>query len=202
MTIYLLRHGETEWNRAGRVQGHLDSPLTPRGEAQAQAVGAALDELTDRGDVAIVASPLGRTLATARIIGRALGRDGADIATDDRLREISRGEWEGMTFGEIETRDPGELARRRGDRWEHRPPGGESYADAGPRAADWLAGLDSLAEANLAGPLIVVSHGGIGRLLRGLYASLPRDEMLALEQPQDAFHLLRDGQIGRIDTEA
>ncbi len=126
MTIYLVRHGETEWNRAGRVQGHLDSPLTRRGEAQAQAVGAALGALLDGDDVALVASPLGRTLATARIIRRALGRDAAAIATDDRLREISWGDWDGLTFEEIEARDPGELARRRDGRGDQRPPGGES----------------------------------------------------------------------------
>ena len=201
MTIYLVRHGETEWNRAGRMQGHLDSPLTARGEAQARAVGEALRELIDGDGFDIVASPLGRTRATAAIICDALGNEAISIATDDRLREISWGDWDGLTFDEIEARDPGELARRRHDRWDHRPPGGESYAATARRAADWLAGLDSLAGANLARPLIAVSHGGIGRLLRGLYAGLPRDQTLALEQPQDAFHLLRDGQIGRIDAD-
>ena len=202
MTIYLVRHGETEWNREGRVQGHLNSPLTANGEAQARAVGEALRELIDGDGFDIVASPLERTRATARIIRRALGLDGAAIATDDRLREISWGDWDGLTFDEIEARDPGELARRRDDRWDHRPPGGESYAGTARRAADWLAGADSLAGADLARPLIAVSHGGIGRLLRGLYGNLPRDQTLALEQPQDAFHRLSDGQVGRIDTEA
>ena len=199
--IYLVRHGETEWNRAGRVQGHLDSPLTANGEAQAHAVGEALRELIDGDGFDIVASPLGRTRATAAIIRDALGDEGIAIATDDRLREISWGDWDGLTFDEIDTRDPGERARRRDDRWDHRPPGGESYAETALRAADWLAGADSLAGADPARRLIAVSHGGIGRLLRGLYASLSRDEMLTLEQPQDAFHRLSDGQVGRIDAD-
>ena len=72
--IYLVRHGETEWNRIGRMQGHLDAPLTMRGEAQARAVGETLCELGVDG-FHMVASPLGRTRATAAIIAQALGRD-------------------------------------------------------------------------------------------------------------------------------
>ena len=197
MTIYLVRHGETEWNRAGRMQGHLDSPLTPRGEAQARAVGETLRELIDGDGFDIVASPLGRTRATAALIAEALGvgSPGA-IATDRRLKEMLWGEWDGLTRSEIEARNPGALARRRDDNWNHLPPGGESWAVTALRVASFLADMDSDR------PLIVVSHGGTGRVIRGLYGGLPPDQILALEQPQDAFHLLRDGQVGRIDTEA
>lgn len=86
--IYLVRHGETEWNRAGRMQGQLDSPLTERGQAQARAVGETLAELTNGANgLALVASPLGRTMATATIIAEAL--DSLNIATDARLMEMS-----------------------------------------------------------------------------------------------------------------
>ncbi len=197
MTIYLLRHGETEWNRAGRMQGHLDSPLTARGEAQAQAVGEALSELIDGGDFDMVASPLGRTRATAAIIARALGRDPEAMTTDARLMEMTWGDWDGLTLAEIEARDPGALARRKADHWDYRPPGGgENYAMVARRVGGWLADLG--AERSL----VTVAHGGVGRVVRGLYGGLARAEMLALEQPQDAFHLLHDGQVGRIDTEA
>ena len=80
MKIYLVRHGETEWNRAGRMQGHLDAPLTMRGEAQARAVGETLREL-GVGGFSMVASPLGRTRATAAIIARARLVDGAGRLT-------------------------------------------------------------------------------------------------------------------------
>ena len=197
--IYLVRHGETEWNRAGRMQGQLDSPLTERGQTQARAVGETLAELTNGANgLALVASPLGRTMATAAVIAQAVGSAGSlgapDIATDARLMEMSWGEWDGLTHAEIEARNPGELARREAGRWDHRPPGGENYATTAPRVAGFLAEVDPNR------PLIVVSHGGAGRVIRGLYGKLSRDEMLNLEQPQDAFHLLRDGQIGRIDT--
>ena len=193
--ILLARHGETQWNRAGRVQGHLDSPLTARGEAQARGVGVAMRALSGGGNgLRIATSPLGRARATAEIIGAALDLPAGAIATDDRLKEISCGDWDGLTLDEIEARDPGELERRKGDRWDHLPPGGESYAASALRAAAWLADIDACA------PLIVVSHGGIGRVLRGTYAGLAPREMLSLDQPQDAFHLLRDGQVGRVDA--
>jgi broad specificity phosphatase PhoE len=191
--IYLIRHGETEWNRAGRMQGQLDSPLTERGQTQARAVGETLAELTGGGDgLALVASPLGRTMATATLIAEALGAK--DIAADERLMEMSWGDWDGLTHPEIEARSPGELARRKAGRWDHLPPGGESYAITALRVTCFLADVDPEQ------PLVVVSHGGTGRVIRGLYGSLSQDEMLTLEQPQDAFHLLRHGQIGRIDT--
>lgn len=193
--MYLVRHGETEWNRAGRIQGHLDSPLTGRGRDQARAVGETLAGLTNGGrDLAIVASPLGRTMATATLIAEALNT--GEIATDERLKEMSWGEWDGLTHPEIEAHSPGELARRKEGRWDHLPPGGESYAAIAVRVASFLADVDPDR------PLIVVSHGGTGRIVRGLYAKFRPDEMVTLEQPQDAFHLLRDGQIGRIDTRA
>ena len=116
--IYLIRHGETEWNRAGRMQGQLDSPLTERGQTQARAVGETLAELTGGGDgLAMVASPLGRTMATATLIAEALGAK--DIAADERLMEMSWGDWDGLTHPEIEARSPGELARRKAGRTDH-----------------------------------------------------------------------------------
>ena len=195
MTIYLIRHGETEWNRAGRMQGQLDSPLTTRGEAQARAVGETLRGLGVDG-FEMVASPLGRTRATAAIVCGALGRDPGAMTTDERLMEMTWGAWDGLTLAEIEARDPGALAQRKADHWGYRPPGGgESYVMVALRVADWLKGVDP------GRSLIVVSHGGAGRVVRGLYGGLNHPETLAQEEPQDAFHSLRDGLVGRIDTD-
>ena len=194
--IYLVRHGETEWNRAGRMQGHLDAPLTPRGEAQARAVGETLRDMGVDG-FDLVASPLGRTRATAAIIASTLGRDPETIATDARLMEMTWGAWDGLTLAEIEARDPGAMAQRHADHWNYAPPGGgESYVKVALRVTDWLAGLDADR------PLIVISHGGTGRVVRGLYAGLDHAGTLAQEEPQDAFHLLRDGLVGRIEASA
>ena len=192
--IYLVRHGETEWNRIGRMQGQLDAPLTTRGEAQARAVGETLGELGVDG-FDLVVSPLGRTRATAAIIASTLGRDPETMVADHRLQEMTWGDWDGLTRAEIEARDPDAWARREAGKWDYCPPGGgESYAMAAIRVTDWLAEQDPDR------PLIVVSHGGTGRVVRGLYTRLTQAETLAQEEPQGAFHLLRDGQIGRIDT--
>lgn len=191
--IYLVRHGETLWNREGRMQGQLDSPLTTRGEDQARRVGEALRGLVDK-DISMISSPLGRTRRTAEIVCEALDRDVASCTHDDRLKEMTWGSWDGLTRDEIEVRDPGALARRAQDRWQYVPPGGESYRMLAARVQSWLD--DVPAEIHL----VVVAHGAVGRVLRGLYAGLPRGEALSLEEPQDAFFRLYGGGIERIAT--
>lgn len=193
--IYLVRHGETEWNKVGRMQGHLDSPLTPRGQAQARAYGETMAAM-GVDDFHMVASPLGRTRSTAAIIAQALGRDPKTITTDKRLVEMTWGAWDGLTLPEIEARDPGALARRKNDHWDFAPPGGgDSYAKLALRVADWLSSLESDRS------LIVISHGGTGRIIRGLYGKLSEADSLAQVAPQDAFHSLNNGLIGRIDLD-
>ncbi len=195
--IYLVRHGETEWNRDRRIQGQLDSPLTGRGEDQARSVGAALAELIGNGDgFDMVASPLGRARRSAEIIGHAMGF-AAEPTTDDRLNEMTWGAWDGLTLDEVEARDPGELVRRRRDarqHWTHDPPGGESYAVLAARVGGWL---DGLAPGRR---LVVVTHGPVVRVLRGRYAGLSEAEMLALDEPQDAFFRLSSGAIERFEV--
>ncbi len=96
--LYLLRHGETEFNLEGRLQGQQDSPLTARGRAQARAHGALLKTLIAEPEAwRVVASPLGRTMDTARLACAELGLPEAAIETDPRLKEIAFGDWEGLT---------------------------------------------------------------------------------------------------------
>jgi len=107
--IYLFRHGETHWNAEKRAQGHLDSPLTPAGRAQAEAMGRRLaDELRQAGYeptcVIVRASPLGRVRETLSIAAAAAGLSHDDNCFDHRLREMSWGEWDGLTGVEIEAR--------------------------------------------------------------------------------------------------
>ncbi len=190
-TLYLLRHGETEFNIAGRLQGQQDSPLTARGRVQARGHGALLATLID--DPAawrVVASPLGRTMDTARLACAELGLPETAIETDPRLMELAYGEWEGLTYDEIETRYRDDWAARQRDPWGFVVPGGESYAMVAARAGAFLAVPR--------GNTIVVSHGGTGRVLRGLYARLAPLEIKTLEQPQDALHCLTQGTIARI----
>jgi len=134
-TIYLVRHGETEWNREGRLQGQSNSPLTALGLKQAHGIGVLLRQLIGAGDnIPIIASPLERALQTAKTICGPLGRDTASLRTDDLLKEISFGRWEGRTFAEIATADPKRWRRFERYRWCNIPPDGESYAMVAERA--------------------------------------------------------------------
>lgn len=187
MTIFLVRHGETEWNRARRYQGWSDSPLTPLGIAQAEAIGRRLAALPEAAAATIVASPIGRARRTAEIIAECLGRREPPLL-DDRLREISLGSWDGLDRREVRSRFG---ARFEDFEWYFRTPDGETYEAFAGRIGSWLA--EPRDE-----PLIVVAHGVVTRVLRGLYAGLPRAEALRLEVPQDRIFLLAGGTLAEI----
>jgi broad specificity phosphatase PhoE len=194
-TVLLVRHGETEWNRLKRYQGWLDSPLTPRGIAQAEAIGRLLRLLPQAAGAEIIASPIGRARRTAEIIAECLsdsrGRP-RPVRFDERLREISLGSWDGLDKREIRRRAP-ELFAGEGGRWEwyFRTPDGETYDRFAGRIAAFLADLGP-------DPVIAVSHGIVTRVLRGLYARLPRTEALRLAVPQDRVFRLCGGAIEEI----
>lgn len=156
-TIYLVRHGESEANLARRFSGRMDSPLTARGRAQAEAVARALADVAfDR----IVATPLSRSLDTALVIARPR-RMPVDVVAD--LIEIDVGERTGSTFDEIrglpEWRDDGFVA------W----PGGESLDQVLARA---LRAVARLAREAAGGTVCVVGHGGVTRILASHYLGI------------------------------
>jgi broad specificity phosphatase PhoE len=184
MTIFLVRHGETEWNRARRYQGWSDSALTARGVAQASAIGQRLRALPETADAEIVASPIGRARRTAEIIAEALGRT-APLRFDERLREISLGSWDGLNRADIRTRLGAKFEEFE---WYFHTPDGESYDGFRGRIAEWLREVGD-------SPVIAVSHGVVTRVLRGLYAGLPRADALCLPVPQDRIFRLAGGTI-------
>ncbi len=188
--LFLVRHGETEFNRIRRYQGQSNSPLTPRGVAQAQRNGKMLAALICRSESwRVVASPLGRTMETARLICRELGFDAGRIEPDERIQEIGFGVWEGLDRAAIEALDRDAWSRRMDDPWNYVMPGGESGAAVARRIAAWLEELED--------NVIAVSHGTAGRILRGLYLGLAPEEVMALDQPQDVVFELVKGQILR-----
>ena len=161
-TIYYIRHGETDWNRTGRLQGALDIPLNALGRRQAVQAGRILEGLIarnghDKEKLAFVASPLGRARTTMELVRGELRLPSADYGLDDRLREIGYGEWEGRTLAESEVLDPQLFARRQFDKWTVGAPGGETYASVQLRVRDWH---DSLLVDTVA-----VAHGGTARAL-------------------------------------
>jgi broad specificity phosphatase PhoE len=190
-SILLVRHGETEWNRERRNQGRFDSPLTERGIAQAHAIGWLIGTLPNAAAARIVASPLGRTRRTAEIICEHLD-PALELGFDDRLRELSIGSWDGLTYSEIATCAPGIFDGDGRFEWCFRSPDGERYEAFAARVGAWLS---KLVDAPLT---IVVTHGIVTRVLRGLYARLPREAALTLPVPQDKVFRLYDGAIEEI----
>lgn len=184
--LWVIRHGQTEWNLQHRWQGRLDSPLTARGEAQAQAVGAKLRDM-GLADVPMLCSPQGRAVHTAALIAEALDRPAPP--TDPRLSEIDVGTWSGLTKAEILDR--------------HGPWSGlfPPY-DAAPRG-EGIAGLHRRVcalLADLTGPAILVTHGITSRVLRAAALGLPPEDAEALPGGQGVIHVLNAGQAETIDA--
>jgi broad specificity phosphatase PhoE len=176
MRLYYVRHGLTDWNIAGRLQGHRDIPLNQTGRVQAVHCGHVLRDLLAREARSVsqydcVSSPLSRARETMEIMRATLGIAPTDYGLDPRLTEISFGEWEGLTYAEVMLRDPDVVATREADKWEFLPPGGENYRQLALRVGAWYATLER--------DTVVCAHGGTGRALVAL---------LGIAQPEDAVH--------------
>jgi broad specificity phosphatase PhoE len=187
MSLLLIRHGETQWNAERRYQGQLDSPLTERGIAQAVAIAQRLAEFRELASAPVVASPLGRARRTAEII--CANRRSTAFTTDDRLREITLGSWDGLFRDEIAALSPGMFEKHGPYEWYFHSADGERYDDFHARLTSFLH------DACKRPPLIIVAHGVVSRVLRGLYAGMPREAALSLPVPQDSIFRLSGGRI-------
>ena len=191
--IYLVRHGETHWNLEGRIQGQLDSDLTDLGVEQAHAFGRLLrGHLVGQSSVAIESSPRGRALVTARIVADEVGLDATAIRITPLLAERHMGRWAGLPFEEVERAYPNVSARRTLDDPAFVPEGGESFDALAVRARSWLTS-ERAAEVTIA-----VSHGLIGRTIRGTYLGLSPASTMAGRHPQDRIFRLHAGAIDEL----
>jgi probable phosphoglycerate mutase len=186
--LYFVRHGETDWNRAQRYQGQRDIPLNALGRTQAVRNGRTLVAALGTGAAAIdyVASPLARARETMELMRAELGLPPQGYRTDDRLREIHYGHWEGELWTELPAADPLGVAAREADKWGWRPTGGESYRDLSERVAAWLGEVER--------DVVVAAHGGVMRVLRGLSLGLDPAEIFLLDVPQDKVLVVEAGQ--------
>ena len=191
IVIILARHGRTSFNDEGRYQGSHDSPLTSLGLKQSHKLGILIGAISS-GKVTLWSSPLGRALHTARIIKDVAGLDGK-IVIDQRLREVSLGSWDGLTDEEIESASPGSCNGATRFDWFFRAPDGESFELVEARLTGWLADVHERPGCHIA-----VSHGLSGRILRGVYTAMPKDEALKLDVSQDAVFRLQDGRCEHI----
>jgi broad specificity phosphatase PhoE len=188
LPLVFVRHGETDWNRQGLIQGSVDTELNDNGRKQAAAV-AQLLAVRKQGwqDFQVICSPQQRARQTAQFILDALTLPLA--GTEPRVRELGFGIWEGKPFWELKD-SPIYPADPEG-RFYWRPEGGESYEDGVARVNQW--------RAELTRPTLVVSHGAVGRCLMGTVAGLAPHELVTLKTPQGAYCDMTDGRLAWFD---
>lgn len=181
--LYIARHGETEWNASGRMQGRLHSALTPKGEAQARDLGRILKSHVSSG-TRYITSPQTRAVHTAAL---ALSHSVAMIETDARLCEIDVGAWQGrirdelQVTGDIKMTPDGPLA------FYEQAEGGEGFPALRRRCADFLGSLN--------GPCVLITHGITGRMLRAVALGMDDEGLVDLPGGQGVvFHISGDQQ--------
>ncbi|MGJ8623773.1 MAG: histidine phosphatase family protein [Yoonia sp.] len=179
--LYILRHGETYWNAESRMQGALNSPLTPKGIAQAQQQAAILARCDLAGFTAI-SSPQGRAFQTAGLaVAPLVGR----IVTDNRLREIGVGDWQGRLRSELTFAGPPQDTPDGPIAMYEQAPGGEGFDGLEVRCRDFLA--------DLRGPAVLVTHGITSRMLRMILLDAGRAALGELPGGQGNVFHLKDG---------
>jgi alpha-ribazole phosphatase len=179
--IYLLRHGEVVLAETGRFIGHLDVPLSARGERQSRAQAARLAGATL---TAVVTSDLERARRTGEIVGAPHGLAPLVVPS---LREMAMGRWDGLTAAEIQEREPAAFADWMARVGEFPFPEGESVADLLARA--WPA-FEAIVAAHEGEAVAVVAHGGTNRALLCAALGLPLARLLALGQDYGALSVL------------
>jgi alpha-ribazole phosphatase/probable phosphoglycerate mutase len=187
MLLYLIRHGETAWNADGRFQGQRNTPLSETGRAQAGVVARAL---ASRHFDALYASDLARAAETADIVA---APHRLSPIHDLRLREVSFGEWEGMSLPEVTERWPEAIAAWRADSLRTRPPGGETLESVLQRVADFT---EELTRQHPNSDLCIVGHGGSLRAMvaHALGADLSIYRALRLDNCSISIIKVSDGR--------
>lgn len=189
--LFFFRHGETFYNAEGRLQGQLDTPLSPTGRGQAIEAGLKLGAALEANGLAFdrvgwFASPLSRAAQSMALARAALALEQDAFVRDKRLMELSFGLWQNLTWPEVAARCPGGVAARKSDFWNFRPPGGESYADLANRLRAFLDGLT--------GPAVVAAHGGVARALMVLIGGLAPEETRGIPVHQGRLLVFSEGR--------
>jgi probable phosphoglycerate mutase len=181
LPLYVIRHGQTDWNAERRLQGQRDIDLNAVGREQARVNGEGLARILATANLPFdfVASPLRRTRETMEIAREAMGLPPRDYRTDPRLVEVSFGAWEGFTLKELKATEAERIAERNRVKWDFIPPGedAESYEIMSWRVGSWLQSVDR--------PTVCVTHGGVIRALFRLIGDIAKQEAAEIEIPQD-----------------
>lgn len=186
--LFLVRHGETDWNREGRLQGSKDIPLNELGREQAAEAAGRLRNLVQGYDgLDFVASPMERARETMEILRYRLGLPPKGYRIDERLRELTFGSWEGFTWREVRKSERELALARERDKWGFVPPEGESYRMLAERIRPVLEGLT--------GETVMVSHGGVARAVLALVGAVAPGEAAMVDIWQGKILMVSDGRV-------
>ncbi|TOD65026.1 histidine phosphatase family protein [Vibrio parahaemolyticus] len=188
--IFVLRHGETEFNADKKLQGHCNSSLTSKGSDQARRVGTTLKQYVENRPFHVYSSTLGRALQTSQIVCEELNYSYENLNKEPRLKEFSLGEWEQRTIPSLEQEIPNLLAQ---NDWYLQAPNCETYESVRERLSSWLSDVAHDED------IVVVSHGLTGIVLRGLLLGMDYTQVWQQDLPQDAFFIIEDGRITRVN---
>ncbi|MBE4110820.1 histidine phosphatase family protein [Vibrio parahaemolyticus] len=188
--IFVLRHGETEFNADKKLQGHCNSSLTSKGSDQARRVGTTLKQYVENRPFRVYSSTLGRALQTSQIVCEELNYSYENLNKEPRLKEFSLGEWEQRTIPSLEQEVPNLLAQ---NDWYLQAPNCETYESVRERLSSWLSDVTHDED------IVVVNHGLTGIVLRGLLLGMDYTQVWQQDLPQDAFFIIEDGRITRVN---
>jgi broad specificity phosphatase PhoE len=192
--LYYVRHGETDYNIQGRLQGRRDTVLNVHGRRQAAACGSLLRDLFARDhrqpqEFKYISSPLKRARETMEVLRATVDLEPREYEVDERLVEIAYGEWEGLTLPEIEARNTGVLGARERDKWDFAPPGGESYRELADRIGKWYSSLTA--------DSVVAAHGGGVRALMAILNIVSEEQATHAQIEQGVIYVFADGKMMR-----
>ena len=188
-TLILVRHGESEWNRAGRIQGQVNSPLTDLGISQAGAISDYLSGIFLNQELEIYSSPLERAIQTAQIIAKGIDHLSSEVIIEERLNDFNLGEISG-TYGWDKVAEifPEQAQLRLQDPMRFHPSGGESGAEFEARLRSLMEDLKGEDTTKL-----LVSHGIVNKFIRGIYKNISCKEMINLGESQNTIYCLEHG---------
>ena len=190
--IYLVRHGQTEYNSRGMLQGTLDSPLTQVGTAQIEKIGENLkNDYNSDIPIKTYISPLGRTIQTSEILNKYVNMD---KTIDETIKEVSFGQWEGGVIEEICKEYP--FVKSEGEfvpDWYFMAPGADTLEQTKIRASKWLEKVKNIDN------VCAVTHGLFGRIVIGIYTGLSDSEMLSNYMKQGILYKLSGGKVQAIE---
>ena len=187
--VYIVRHGQTDWNHEKRFQGHFDIPLNETGKRQARALAS---WLSGKGISAIYSSPKNRARETAGIIGKVIG---CEVETVAGLREITHGVFDGLTMEEVYSRQDDAIIRWREDRINVAPPEGESIKQCYDRVVPIF---DDIVQNNKGKVILIVSHLVVTKSLLAYCLDAPLDTFWRFDQDSATLNKIRYNDRGPV----